>query len=152
MPLIRQLINSEQGHMLLCRVREGSVPHATYTRPVLFQVPPPPTARPFVLQDQPSPHCEWAQLIKPHRIIVSKSHRIISHPFEKHNARFSFSPLSLSSSSFHGARFVPARLSSLSPCVRRGRGRRRWRRSGRERKERKRIRLLSVLCWGAGRG
>lgn len=52
----------------------------------------PPTVCSFVVEDQPSPRCEWSELIKPHRIIVSKSQRIISHPFEKYNVSFSLPP------------------------------------------------------------
>lgn len=33
----------------------------------------PPTVCSFVVEDQPSPRCEWSELIKPHRIIVSES-------------------------------------------------------------------------------
>lgn len=52
----------------------------------------PPTVCSFVVEDQPSLRCEWSELIKPHRIIVSKSQRIISHPFEKYNVSFSLPP------------------------------------------------------------
>lgn len=96
--LIRQLISSERGHMLRCNVRGGECCLMLLTPGRRFLRYRPPTVCSFVLGDQPSPRCEWSELIKPHRIIVSKSQRIISHPFEKYNVRFSFSPGLLSSS------------------------------------------------------
>lgn len=96
--LIRQLISSERGHMLRCNVWGGECCLMLLTPGRRFLRYRPPTVCSFVLGDQPSPRCEWSELIKPHRIIVSKSQRIISHPFEKYNVRFSFSPRLLSSS------------------------------------------------------
>lgn len=90
--LIRQLISSERGHMLRCNVLGGECCLMLLTPGRRFLRYRPPTVCSFVLGDQPSPRCEWSELIKPHRIIVSKSQRIISHPFEKYNVRFSFSP------------------------------------------------------------
>ena len=91
--LIRRLISSERGHMLRSNVRGGECRPMLLTPGRRFLRYRPPTAGSFVPGDQPSPHCEWAELIKPHRIIVSKSQRIISHPFEKHKSAFLFSPL-----------------------------------------------------------
>lgn len=71
--LIRQLISSERSHMLQCNVRGGEyclmllIPGRSFLR---YR---PPVVCSFVLGDQPSPRCEWSELIKPHRIIVSKS-------------------------------------------------------------------------------
>lgn len=96
--LIRQLISSERGHMLRCNVWGGECCLMLLTPGRRFLRYRPPMVCSFVLGDQPSPRCEWSELIKPHRIIVSKSQRIISHPFEKYNVRFSFSPRLLSSS------------------------------------------------------
>lgn len=90
--LIRQLISSERGHMLRCNVLGGECCLMLLTPGRRFLRYRPPTVCSFVLGDQPSPRCEWSELIKPHRIIVSKSQRIISHPFEKYNVHFSFSP------------------------------------------------------------
>lgn len=73
----------------------------------------PPTVCSFVLGDQPSPRCEWSELIKPHRIIVSKSQRIISHPFEKYNVCFSFSPRLLSLSPSPPLKVLPLVFSSF---------------------------------------
>lgn len=95
--LIRQLISSERGHMLRCNVWGGECCLMLLTPGRRFLRYRPPTVCSFVLGDQPSPRCEWSELIKPHRIIVSKSQRIISHPFEKYNVRFSFSPRLFSS-------------------------------------------------------
>lgn len=96
--LIRSLISSERGHMLQCNVWGGECCLMLLTPGRRFLRYRPPTVCSFVLGDQPSPRCEWSELIKPHRIIVSKSQRIISHPFEKYNVRFSFSTRLLSSS------------------------------------------------------
>lgn len=96
--LIRQLISSERGHMLRCYVRGGECCLMLLTPGRRFLRYRPPVVCSFVLPDQPSPRCEWSELIKPHRIIVSKSQRIISHPFEKYNVRFSLSPNPFSSS------------------------------------------------------
>lgn len=89
--LIRQLISSERSHMLRCNVWGGECCLMLLTPGQRFLGYRPPKVCSFVLGDQPSPRCEWAELIKPHRIIVSKSQRIISHPFEKYNVHFSFS-------------------------------------------------------------
>lgn len=78
--------------MLRCNVLGGECCLMLLTPGRRFLRYRPPTVCSFVLGDQPSPRCEWSELIKPHRIIVSKSQRIISHPFEKYNVRFSFSP------------------------------------------------------------
>lgn len=95
--LIRQLISSERSHMLQSNVWGGECCLMLLTPGQSFLRYRPPTVCSFVLGDQPSPRCEWCELIKPHRIIVSKSQRIISHPFEKYNVHFSFSSQLLSS-------------------------------------------------------
>lgn len=87
--LIRQLISSERGHMLRCNVLGGECCLMLLTPGRRFLRYRPPTVCSFVVEDQPSPRCEWSELIKPHRIIVSKSQRIISHPFGKYNVSFS---------------------------------------------------------------
>lgn len=78
--------------MLRCNVLGGECCLMLLTPGRRFLRYRPPTVCSFVLGDQPSPRCEWSELIKPHRIIVGKSQRIISHPFGKYNVRFSFSP------------------------------------------------------------
>ncbi len=112
--LIRQLISSERGHMLQCNVWGGECCLMLLTPGRRFLRYRPPTVCSFVLGDQPSPRCEWSELIKPHRIIVSKSQRIISHPFEKYNVRFSFSPRLLSSSPSPPLNVLPLLFSSSS--------------------------------------
>lgn len=147
--LICQLISSERGHMLRCNVWGGECCLMLLTPGRRFLRYRPPTVCSFVLGDQPSPHCEWSELIKPHRIIVSKSQRIISHPFEKYNVRFSFffsHPFSSSSPPLHvfpllfsscysswvffppaSLRFVPACHSPLHERESRGRRKKRIR-------------------------
>lgn len=121
--LIRQLISSERGHMLRCNVWGGECCLMLLTPGRRFLRYRPPTVCSFVLGDQPSPRCEWSELIKPHRIIVSKSQRIISHPFEKYNVRFSFSPRLFSSSPSPPLNVLPLLFSSfflesqVCPCV-----------------------------------
>lgn len=112
--LIRQLISSERGHMLQCNVWGGECCLMLLTPGRRFLRYRPPTVCSFVLGDQPSPRCEWPELIKPHRIIVSKSQRIISHPFEKYNVRFSFSPRLLSSTPSPPLHVLPLLFSSSS--------------------------------------
>lgn len=90
--LIRQLISSERGHMLRCNVLGGECCLMLLTPGRRFLRYRPPTVCSFVVEDQTSPRCEWSELIKPHRIIVSKSQRIISHPFGKYNVSFSLPP------------------------------------------------------------
>lgn len=111
--LIRQLISSERGHMLQCNVWGGECCLMLLTPGRHFLRYRPPTVCSFVLRDQPSPRCEWSELIKPHRIIVSKSQRIISHPFEKYNVRFSFSSTSFLPHHPHPSMFFPSRFLSL---------------------------------------
>lgn len=78
--------------MLRCNVLGGECCLMLLTPGRRFLRYRPPTVCSFVVEDQPSPRCEWSELIKPHRIIVSKSQRIISHPFEKYNVSFSLPP------------------------------------------------------------
>lgn len=111
--LIRQLISSERGHMLQCNVWGGECCLMLLTPGRRFLRYRPPTVCSFVLGDQPSPRCEWSELIKPHRIIVSKSQRIISHPFEKYNVRFSFSTRLLFSSPSPPLNVLPLLFSSF---------------------------------------
>lgn len=114
--LIRQLISSERGHMLRCNVWGGECCLMLLTPGRRFLRYRPPTVCSFVLGDQPSPRCEWSELIKPHRIIVSKSQRIISHPFEKYNVRFSFSPCFFSYSPSPPLNVLPLPFFSFSCC------------------------------------
>lgn len=78
--------------MLRCNVLGGECCLMLLTPGRRFLRYRPPTVCSFVVEDQPSPRCEWSELIKPHRIIVGKSQRIISHPFEKYNVSFSLPP------------------------------------------------------------
>lgn len=78
--------------MLRCNVLGGECCLMLLTPGRRFLRYRPPTVCSFVVEDQPSPRCEWSELIKPHRIIVSKSQRIISHPFGKYNVSFSLPP------------------------------------------------------------